>query len=71
VRHTVGEGGSPALATDEAVAAADQFEAAVGNSFSQTMLKEAASCLLGMELSRHALRMRSKLEEASSHVNPI
>jgi hypothetical protein len=32
----------------------------------------AASCLLGMELSGHgALRMRSKLEEASSHVNPI
>jgi telomeric repeat-binding factor 2 len=72
VRRTVGEGGSPALASDEAVAAADQFEAAVGNSFSQTVLKEAASCLLGMELSRHgALRTRSKLEEASSHVNSI
>jgi telomeric repeat-binding factor 2 len=39
VRRAVGEGGSPALASDEAVAAADQFEAAVGNSFSQTVLK--------------------------------
>ncbi|CAL5051420.1 unnamed protein product [Urochloa decumbens] len=35
----VEEGGSSALASDEAVAAVDQFEAAVGNSFSQAVLR--------------------------------
>ncbi|RLN12110.1 hypothetical protein C2845_PM09G04840 [Panicum miliaceum] len=38
-RRAVGEGGSPALASDDAVAAVDQFEAAVGNSFSQVVLR--------------------------------
>ncbi|CAN6202309.1 unnamed protein product [Urochloa humidicola] len=33
------EGGSRALASDDAVAAVDQFEAAVGNSFSQAVLR--------------------------------
>ncbi|KAL6898033.1 hypothetical protein ACP4OV_006629 [Aristida adscensionis] len=33
------EGGCPALASDEAVAVADQFEAAVGNAFSQVVLR--------------------------------
>ncbi|CAN6208472.1 unnamed protein product, partial [Urochloa humidicola] len=35
----VEEGGSSALASDDAVAAVDQFEAAVGNSFSQAVLR--------------------------------
>ncbi|PVH48301.1 hypothetical protein PAHAL_4G303500 [Panicum hallii] len=38
-RRAVSEGGSPALASDDAVAAVDQFEAAVGNSFSQVVLR--------------------------------
>ncbi|KAJ1258290.1 hypothetical protein BS78_10G064100 [Paspalum vaginatum] len=38
-RRAVDEGGSPALASDEAVATVDQFEAAVGNSFSQAVLR--------------------------------
>ncbi|GJN29480.1 hypothetical protein PR202_gb17706 [Eleusine coracana subsp. coracana] len=38
-RRAVEEGGSPALASDEALAVANQFEAAVGNSFSQAVLK--------------------------------
>ena len=38
-RRTVDEGGSPALAFDEVIATVDQFEAAVGNSFSQTVLR--------------------------------
>jgi len=38
-RRAVGEGGPPALASDAAVAAVDQFEAAVGNSFSQVVLR--------------------------------
>lgn len=38
-RRAVDEGGSCALASDEAVATVDQFEAAVGNSFSQVVLR--------------------------------
>ena len=38
-RRTVDEGGSPALAFDEVIATVDQFEAAVGNSSSQTILR--------------------------------
>ncbi|EAY99915.1 hypothetical protein OsI_21915 [Oryza sativa Indica Group] len=38
-RRAVEEGGAAALASDEADAVADQFEAAVGNSFSQTVLR--------------------------------
>ncbi|CAN6221900.1 unnamed protein product [Urochloa humidicola] len=38
-RRAVEEGGSPALASDDAVAAVDQFEAAVGNAFSQAVLR--------------------------------
>lgn len=38
-RRAVEEGGSPALACDESVAVANQFEAAIENSFSQTVLK--------------------------------
>ncbi|CAN6214855.1 unnamed protein product [Urochloa humidicola] len=39
VRRAVEEGGSPALSSDDAVAAVDQFEAAVGNAFSQAVLR--------------------------------
>ncbi|KAF8733000.1 hypothetical protein HU200_015357 [Digitaria exilis] len=38
-RRAVDEGGSSALASDESVATVDQFEAAVGNSFSQVVLR--------------------------------
>uniref|UniRef100_A0A0E0L8L2 Uncharacterized protein n=1 Tax=Oryza punctata TaxID=4537 RepID=A0A0E0L8L2_ORYPU len=38
-RRAVEEGGAAALVSDEADAVADQFEAAVGNSFSQTVLR--------------------------------
>ncbi|KAK8454909.1 hypothetical protein SEVIR_4G049202v4 [Setaria viridis] len=39
VRRAVDEGGSRALASDDAVATVEQFEAAVGNSFSQVVLR--------------------------------
>ncbi|XP_024311227.1 uncharacterized protein LOC100830298 isoform X2 [Brachypodium distachyon] len=38
-RRAVDEGGDPALVSPEAVAVADQFEAAVGNAFSQSVLR--------------------------------
>ncbi|KAG0543229.1 hypothetical protein BDA96_02G172100 [Sorghum bicolor] len=38
-RLAVDEGGSPALASDEVMTTVDQFEAAVGNSFSQAVLR--------------------------------
>ena len=39
VRLAVDEGGSSALASDEVMTTVDQFEAAVGNSFSQAVLR--------------------------------
>ncbi|XP_066388916.1 uncharacterized protein [Miscanthus floridulus] len=39
VRRAVDEGGPPALTSDVVIATADQFEAAVGNSSSQTILR--------------------------------